>query len=1048
MNHTDTLPTMATGAGHPSGTVTLLFTDIEGSTRMLLALGERYGETLAEHRRLLREAWTEHCGTEIDTQGDSFFVVFARAGDAVAAAVQGQRELTAHPWPGDAPLRVRMGVHTGEPALSGGDYVGMDVHRAARIAAAGHGGQVLISQTTKDLLPAELPGGVSLHDLGEHRLKDLAEAEHLFQLDIPGLERSFPALKSASSRSTNLPSLPTPLLGRERELAETRSILQKDDVRILTLTGPGGTGKTRLALELATAELGTFADGVFAVNLEPIVDASLVMPAIAQTLPLNERPAEPLSEWLAERLATRQMLIVLDNFEQVMGAAPEVAEFLRRTTGPKLIVTSREALHLSAEREYPVPPLDLPRAGSLEPEEISECASVAFFLDRARGARPDFQLTRENAAAVGEICARLDGLPLALELAAPWLRVLQPRELLDRLGERLDLLADGLRDLPERQRTLRGAIDWSYRLLNDAEQALLARLGVFAGGWTLAAAEAVCGTGTGEASVLVGLGSLIDKNLVRRGPETQDEARFEMLESIRRFALERLEAGSDRESIAERHAQFYREFVERAEPELFGPRQSAWMGRLTIELDNLRAAMAWADDAPAGAELGLSLTGALVLFWFFLGRYREGLGYAERMLEIGAEAPQPARAKGLLAAGLLATLLGDHARAKVWLEEGLALGGALPDQELVARCLDWLGLLKFFGGDVDGARAMLEESVAQAREADDLWCLADALGTLGSILPLQGAFSAAEAASTEALAIAHRAGDEQGTRMALFGLALSGVRNGDLAQARSTAEEGLAICRSIGDPWFISYFLWLLALAAVQTGELGDARRFAHEALDVARQVEAPLLIVCALDGLSATARAEGDPSAAVESLEEARRAAEGGGVPTSYVSSIMTALGELAAERGDADAAKALLEEAAAMARDVGDPWAVANALVGLAELSSATDPGATTDLLEEALRLRSEMGAKLGVAESLEVFAGLAAGAGELTRAAVLMAAADELRDTSGAALPARLRPRHEETGRIARDGLGDDAFTAATDEGRAQSRQDAVGLALAGR
>ena len=1038
---------MPTGEGPPSGTVTLLFTDIEGSTRLLLRLGERYGDVLAEHRRLLRDAWSAHGGTEIDTQGDSFFVAFTRAADAVDAAVDGQRFLAAHPWPDETALRVRMGIHTGEPSLHDGNYVGIDVHRAARIAAAGHGGQVLVSRTTAALLPTELPDGVTLRELGRYALKDLDEPERLFQLEIPGLESRFPELKSAPSGKTNIATASTPLVGRERELAEARAILDRDDVRLLTLTGPGGTGKTRLAVALAAAAIEDFPDGAYMVSLEPIEDPDLVLQAIAATLPLGERPVEPLAEWLSARLQERRMLIVLDNFEQVVGAAGAVAELLASAPGPKLIVTSRESLRVSAEHEYPVPPLDLPGAVPSDPAALDECASVTLLLARAQAARPDFRLTPDNAGAVADICARLDGLPLAIELAAPWLRILEPAALLDKLGERLDLLAVGVRDLPERQRTLRGAIDWSYRLLAETERALFDWLGIFAGGWTLEAAEAVCAPVAGGTDLLVALGSLIDKNLVRRQADGAAEARFTMLESIRSFALERLDVSGDRAEVSERHAEVYLILAERAERELVGPGQSVWMDRLAADLDNLRAAMSWAVATPGDIEIGLRLAGALSLFWFFLGQYREGLDRSERLLDVGSGASPAARAKALLAAGLLGMLIGDEVGAKLRLEEGLGLSRELGDTSAVARCLDWLGLLAFFRDEIDEPRRLLEESAENARAADDLWCLADALGTLSSILPLRGALAASDAASGEALEIARRAGDQQGVRMALFGRTLSAVRAGEPRKALAVGDEGLAISRAIGDAWFVSYFQWLRAVAAVETGDLDTARRAADESVSVARLVEGPLLIVCALDASAAVARAQGDAAAATASLEEARQVAAGGGVPTSYTSSVVKGLGALAAARGETDVATRLLETSEEMARDVRDPWATAGALLARAETLSAAEPTIANDLSAEALRLYADMGARLGVAETLDVCASAAADRREFHRAAKMLGAADALLDAAGAARPLWRRRWNATTMRAAREALGDEGYAAAAAEGNAERWEQSVRDALEG-
>ncbi len=478
----------------PAGTVTLLFSDIEGSTRLLQRLADRYAEVLREHHRLLRLAFGAWDGIEVDNQGDSFFVAFPAAADAVVAAVTAQRALAGHPWPDGVSVRVRMGLHTGEPINIGERYIGVDVHRAARVGAAAHGGQVLLSRTTADLVARALPVGVALRDLGPHRLKDLEHPEHLYQLVVEGLPADFPPLRTLDSRPNNLPLAPTPFVGREREVAQVVALLRHADVRLLTLTGPGGTGKTRLGQRVAAELLDDFPDGVWFVDLAPITDPALVAATIARVLGVQEGADQPLVASLIEQLREKRLLLVLDNFEQVVGAALQVAEVLAACPGLKVLVTSRVALRLSREHEYPVPPLALPDPRRLPPlDRLSQYEAVRLFIERAQAVKPDFAVTNENAPAVAEICHRLDGLPLAIELAAARVKLLPPRALLARLGHRLQVLTGGARDLPARQQTLRGAIDWSYRLLAPEEQALFARLAVFVGGRTLEAAEAVCG---------------------------------------------------------------------------------------------------------------------------------------------------------------------------------------------------------------------------------------------------------------------------------------------------------------------------------------------------------------------------------------------------------------------------------------------------------------------------------------------------------------------------------------------------------------------------
>jgi predicted ATPase/class 3 adenylate cyclase len=824
----------------PTGTVTLLFTDIEGSTRLLQQLGDRYGDVRAEHQRLLRAAFKDHDGREVDTQGDSFFVAFARAAGAVRAAVAGQRALAEHLWPPGAVVRVRMGLHTGEPALAGRAYVGLDVHRAARLGAAGHGGQVLLSASTRVLVERELPPGVSLRDLGAHRLKDLPEAEHVFQLVTAGLPADFPPLRTLDVRPNNLPSRLTSFVGRERETSEAKRALGA--ARLLTLTGPGGCGKTSLALRVASEVLASdgegFEDGVFFVALAPISDPGLVVSTIAQTLGVREVAGRPLLDSLKDALRDKRLLLVLDNFEQVLPAAPLVSDLLAGCPRLKILTTSRAVLRVSGEKDYPVPPLALPEAGgALAADGVSRYPAVALFVERALDARPDFVVTDESAATAVEICTRLDGLPLAIELAAARVRLLPPQALLARLARRLPLLVGGARDLPARQQTLRDTIAWSYDLLDPDEQALFRQLGVFVGGFTLETAEATCVSPTTGVAFLDGVASLVEKSLLLQD-EPHGEPRFRMLETIREYALDLLEARGEATETRRRHATHFLALAELAEPELQKARQAMWFNRLEREHDNLRAALRGSLES-GDVELGLRLAAALGRFWEVRGFLSEGQHWLDRALALAASDPRPApasaRAAALSAAGTLAYIRSDHARADALLQDSLVLRRALGDRAGIATSLHNLSRVKFYQGDHDSAVGLCEESLALRRALADRRGVAMSLNTLGVIARNRGDQQAARALYEESLGLFRELGDKWGIGLLLNNLARVARDLRDWSWTGELCAESLGLFREVGDRHGLAWVLSNLAIVAQSRGAWPRAARL-FGAVDALRE--------------------------------------------------------------------------------------------------------------------------------------------------------------------------------------------------------------------
>ncbi|MBA2570183.1 MAG: adenylate/guanylate cyclase domain-containing protein, partial [Chloroflexi bacterium] len=626
----------------PTGTVTFLFTDIEGSTRILQQASEAFGALLDAHAAIIREHVTARGGTVVSTEGDSHFCVFTSASSAVAATAGLQLALTEHRWPSGMEIRVRVGLHTGEGRLGGDDYVGLDVNRAARVSQAGHGGQILLTNATRELVRADLPEGATLHDLGRQRLKDLAAPEHLFQLIVPGVPSVFPPLRSIDARPNNLPADVTSFVGRVAEITAVRELLTGH--RLVTLTGPGGTGKTRLGRRVAWEALGEFDDGAWFVDLSPIVDPNLVASAIGQVLEVREQPDRPLVDALKAHLADRRILFVLDNLEQVTAAGPLVADLLASASGLRVLATSRVPLHIYGEQEYPVLPLAVPHVDPDAPVDVAslvESEAVRLFIERARAARPDLRLDADDARAVAEICARLDGLPLAIELAAARTKLLPPRALLQRLDSALTLLASTAMDLPPRQRTLRGAIDWSYDLLDDPDRELFARLAVFRGGFTLGTAESVAAgaiDGRPALDVMAGIESLLDKSLLRASQtDHAGEVRIAMLETIREYALERLAATGAEDAIRRRHADTFLALAEAAEPHLTGADLAQWLDRLTHEHDDVRAALSWAIETGEAAT-GLRIGYAVWRFWHQRGHLREGRDWLSRLVGLAGAA--------------------------------------------------------------------------------------------------------------------------------------------------------------------------------------------------------------------------------------------------------------------------------------------------------------------------------------------------------------------------------------------------------------------------
>ena len=876
----------------PSGTVTFLFSDIEGSTKRWESNPDAMRAALARHDELMRESIEANGGFVFKTIGDAFCAAFSTAPEAAAAALAAQLALLREPWAIEPPVRARMALHTGAADERGGDYFGQPVNRVARLLSAGHGGQTLVSLVTQELVRDTLPRQAGLADLGDASLKDLARPERVYQLEHSELPTEFPPLRTLNSAAlpNNLPQQPTSFIGREKELAEVAALLAGS--RLLTLVGPGGAGKTRLALQAAADLLDGEGDGVWLVELAALADGALVAAAAAQAVGVKEgsgAPGQTVQKTLVDYLNSKRLLIVLDNCEHVIAACAGLAsELLRHCADVHIVATSREPLNVSGEQVYRVPSLSMPdrssvAAASSTAESLSQYGSVQLFIERAKAVQPEFAVTDANAPAVAQICTHLDGIPLAIELAAARVRSLPVEQINARLDQRFRLLTGGARTNLPRQQTLRALIDWSYDLLTDQEKALMARLSVFAGGWTLDAAEAICsdegGGGIEDWEMLDLLTSLTDKSLVVYEEQTAVEAsqesvaRYRLLESMRQYGADRLrESGDGLAALKRRHCEWFLRLASEAEPHLAGPEARWWLSRLGAEIDNFRAALSWCEQE--GAESGMSakavaselgIAGALWRFWFMRGFLTEGrqwLGKALRhAVEEDAERSEEdeqalvlMRSKALTGAGNLAYGQGDYAAALPFHQECLLLKRRLGEPKGIAAALNNIAILFNEQGDSDAAEAMHQESLEIKRQVGDRIGIAASLNNLGSIAVNRGDYDSARRLMHESLEIKREIGDQYGIAGSLNNLGSIACMQGDYAAGEAMHQESLEIKRRMGDQFGITASLNNLAGVAKEQGNSALCLALHRESLTLSREHGLLDSISYALDGIATVA--------------------------------------------------------------------------------------------------------------------------------------------------------------------------------------------------
>ena len=894
----------------PTNSVTFLITDIQGSTKLWEQYPEAMKTALARHDTILRDVIEAHNGDVFKTVGDAFYAAFANPTDALTAALTAQRALYAEAW-GEAVIKVRMGLHTGAVEARDHDYFGPPLNRVTRLTNAGHGGQVLLSAVTDELVRGQLPLGVELRDMGEWRLRDLSRLEHIYQLVIPGLPADFPPLRALDAFRTNLPAQLTSFVGREKETVEIAQLIAAN--RLVTLMGPGGTGKTRLSLRVAADLLDTFGNGVWFVELAPLADAGLILQTVMTTLGLREDGSHSLTEILTDYLRAKNALLILDNCEHLVEAAAQLAETLLQACPQlHLLVSSREAFGIPGETPYRVPSLSIPKArGGHTAESILSYESACLFIERARAASPAFVVSDENAPAIAKICARLDGIPLALELAAARVKILRVEQVAERLDDRFRLLTGGSRTALPRQQTLRALIDWSYDLLSEPERTLLTRLSVFAGGWMLEAAEAVCSNQWSVISnqslptdhrllntdVLDLLSQLVNKSLVVAESDDGPETRYHMLETIRQYGHEKLlESGNDKQ-VRDRHLDYFVKMAERIEPELTGPEQVAWMDHLQSELDNIHTALEWALNRNVAA--GLRLASAMQWFWInydYLGDGSEQLTHL-----LSQSAPPAERAKALNAYGLVAVHLGDfqHADAAakesftlheslgnqlgqadsqfitMWVnrqldinmgpapfEENVEQYRALGNKEGLSRALWITGVYYNDNKEYFRASALLEESIMLCRNMGDISGASRALNSLGWQSMWRGDLSTARITLEESLEISRPLGKVRVAAM-LEGLGELSFRERNYQQAQTRLEESLKVMKESGQILYVRWLTVRLGYVAMRRGNIAQARAILAESQELFQKSGEKIGVVYALEGLASLAIIQGQPEQA-----------------------------------------------------------------------------------------------------------------------------------------------------------------------------------------
>lgn len=980
---------------------------------------------MVRHDVLIEAGITRHNGTIVRPrgEGDSRFAVFLRATQALAAAVAIQKTIAEEPWPLSSPLKVRIGIHTGEADLRDGDYYGSAVNRCARLRGAAHGGQTLLSMITFSLVQDNLPSGVSLLDLGEFNLRDLKRPEHIYQLVIPGLPATFPPLRAIESVPTNLPVALNRFIGREREIAELKHLLAS--TRLLTIKGPGGAGKTRLALQVGADLLDSFPDGVWLVDLAPLSNPALVSQATAHVFDIREEEGRPLADTLVAALRAKNLLLIYDNCEHLLlNTAQLVKELLVNIPKLKIMATSREPLGTAGEVVWSIPPLSSPSPREAKNiDKLAQYDAIQLFVDRAVAVKSDFTLSSENAPAIAEISQKLEGIPLAIELAAARIKVLSAEEIARRISACFQLLAGGDRTAAPRQQTLRALIDWSHDLLSEEEQILLRRLSVFAGGWTLPAAEKVCANEELESwEVLDLLTSLVDKSLVVAELQVEQQ-RYRFLEIIRQYAQERLARSNEKDELLYKHAEYFLKLARASYGELWGTKQGYWLERLEAEHDNLRTALEWLAQDANHQELLLRMASSLWRFWEIHGHLSEGRAYLEQALAANPDGPVAWRAHGLRGAGNLARQQGDYSRAKMMHEQSLALFHEMEDKLGIARELEAIGEIVWYQGDTLRAVELLTESLALRYEIDDKEGVAASLAQLGNLARDRGQYEHARELLEESLKLNRELGDKLYTASTLNNLGLVAYLLCEYAQANAFFEEALSLYRRLHDRSGIASTLQNLANVAKDQGYFKEAAKLFNDCLELLQDLGDKRGIARVLSGLAEVAFFQGDYPRARELSDQGLDLFQEQGIKRGVMAALVVrayiahyqgdyeragsiakkslalsvelnsprvmadakaVLGLGAYVRGNLEEALAILHEAIAIFRKVGDNRNIAHTLVNLARTAYRLgDQARALEYLNESLSISRKVDIRWSLAFSLEILGLLHRSQGHYERA-----------------------------------------------------------------